>query len=191
LVSELCATIAFSAIKNNDKVGLTLFTDAIEKSVPPRKGARHVLRLIRELLYCEPIGRGTNLTTAIEHLGRTSSRRSVVFLVSDFQDSGFERALRIARQRHDVIPLVVSDQREFEMPNVGLIRLRDAETGNVVELDTGSKRTRRQYEHLMRQRAEQRDTLFRRLRLDSIHLRTGEDFVEPLQRFFRQRELRR
>ena len=122
-MTELCATLAFSAIKNNDKVGMTLFTDGIEKSFPPRKGPRHVLRLIRELLYCEPIGRGTSVAAALEHLNRTASRRTVVFLVSDFLDSGYERALRVARRNHDIIPLVVSDRREHEMPNVGLIRI--------------------------------------------------------------------
>jgi uncharacterized protein (DUF58 family) len=190
LTTELCATLAFSAIKNNDKVGLTLFTDGIERSFPPRKGPRHVLRLIRELLYCEPIGRGTCLRTALEHLNRTASRRTVVFLVSDFLDSGYDRALRIARRKHDIIPLVVSDQREFEMPNVGLIRLRDAESGKVVTLDTASRATRRAYQESTRARAAERDALFRKLRLDPIHIRTGEDFVEPLQKFFRRRELK-
>jgi uncharacterized protein (DUF58 family) len=191
LITELCATLAFSAIKNNDKVGLTLFTDGIEKSFPPRKGARHVLRLIRELLYCEPIGRGTSLRTALEHLNRTASRRTVVFLVSDFLDQGYERALRVARRKHDIVPLVISDRREHEMPNVGLIRLRDAETGDSVTLDTSSRATRRAYQAWAGKRADLRDTLFRSLRLDPIHIDTGEDFVEPLQRFFRRRELRK
>jgi uncharacterized protein (DUF58 family) len=191
LVTELSATLAFSAIKGNDKVGLTLFTDGVEKFVPPRKGTRHVLRLIRELLYCEPIGRGTSLRKALEHLNRTASRRTVVFLVSDFQDGGYERALKIARRKHDVIPLVIADQREFKMPQVGLVRLRDAETGRMIVLDTFSRANRRKYEQLARQQAEQRDALFRNLRLDPIHICTGEDFVEPLKRFFHRRELHR
>jgi uncharacterized protein (DUF58 family) len=112
LVTELGATLAFSAIKNNDKVGLTLFTDQIEKSLPPRKGTRSVLRLIRELLYCQPIGHGTNIQAALEHLNRTASRRSVVFLISDFQDTGFEKTLRVTRKKHDIVPMVVSDRRE-------------------------------------------------------------------------------
>ncbi|MCO8122178.1 DUF58 domain-containing protein [Stieleria sp. TO1_6] len=191
LVSELCATLAFSAIKNNDKVGLTLFTDAVEKSYPPRQGARHVLRLIRELLYCQPIGRGTNLTAALEHLNRTAKRRSVVFLVSDFQDSGYEKSLRIAKRKHDIVPLVISDQRELSMPSVGLVRLRDAETGKIVQLDTSSRAARHAYESAARLRAQQRDQLFRKLRLDPIHIDTGKDFVEPLQKFFRRRELKK
>jgi len=191
LVTELSATIAFSAIKSNDKVGLTLFTDGIEKFVPARKGTRHVLRIIRELLYCEPIGQGTSLRKALEHLNRTASRRTVVFLVSDFQDAGYERALKIARRKHDVIPLVVADEREVKMPNLGLVRLRDAETGKMVAFDTFSRANRRAYEELRRRQAAQRDELFCRLQLDPIHIYTGEDFVEPLKRFFHRRELHR
>ena len=191
LVTELSATIAFSAIKSNDKVGLTLFTDGIEKFVPPRKGTRHVLRIIRELLYCEPMGQGTSLRRALEHLNRTASRRTVVFLVSDFQDAGYERALKIARRKHDVIPLVVADEREFKMPKLGLVRLRDAETGKTIALDTFSKANRRAYEELRRRQAADRDELFRKLQLDPIHIYTGEDFVEPLKRFFHRRELHR
>ena len=191
LVTELSATLAFSAIKGNDKVGLTLFTDGIEKFVPPRKGSRHVLRIIRELLYCDPMGHGTNLQKALEHLNRTASRRTVVFLVSDFQDAGYERALRIASRKHDIIPIVVADQREFTMPNVGLVRLRDAETGNMVVLDTFSRANRRAYEEYARRQAEDRDALFRKLKLEPIHIYTGEDFVEPLRKFFHKREIHR
>jgi uncharacterized protein (DUF58 family) len=191
LVTELGATLAFSAIKGNDKVGLTLFTDAVEKSVPPRKGTRHVLRIIRELLYCEPVGQGTSLRGALEHLNRTARRRNIVFLISDFQDSGYERALRVARRKHDIVPLVVADEREFKMPRVGLVRLRDAETGKMVVLDTFSRANRRAYEQMARRQAAERDALFRSLRIDPIQIYTGEDFVEPLQRFFHKREMQR
>lgn len=188
LVTELGAVLAFSAIKNNDKVGLTLFTDRIEKSLPPRKGTRSVLRLIRELLYCSPHGRQTNLRLALEHLNRTASRRSVVFLISDFQDVGFEKTLRVTRKKHDVIPMVVSDCRESELPNVGLLNLRDPETGRVVSIDTSSRRHRREFREHMHRKVQQRDELFRRLGMRPIRLRTGDDYVEPLQRFFHQRE---
>jgi uncharacterized protein (DUF58 family) len=191
LVTELSATIAFSAIKSNDKVGLTLFTDGIEKHVPARKGTRHVLRILRELLYCEPIGQGTSLRKALEHLNRTASRRTVVFIVSDFQDAGYERALKIARRKHDIIPIVVADEREFKMPAIGLVRLRDAETGKMVALDTFSRTNRQAYEDVRRHQAETRDALFRKLQLDPIHIYTGEDFVEPLKRFFHRREMHR
>ncbi|TWU25864.1 DUF58 domain-containing protein [Bythopirellula polymerisocia] len=187
-VTELSATLAFSAIKGNDRVGLTLFTDGIEKFVPPRKGTRHVLRLIRELLYCDPMGHGTSLTKVLDHLNRTMARRTVVFLISDFQDTGYEKSLKVARRKHDIIPVVVADQREMKMPNVGLVRLRDAETGQMITFDTFSRANRRAYEEHAKRRMEQRDTLFRKLNLDPIHLYTGEDFVEPLQRFFHRRE---
>lgn len=190
-VTELSATLAFSAIKNNDRVGLTLFTDGIEKFVPPRKGTRHVLRIIRELLYCEPMGQGTSLKKALEHLNRTTSRRAVVFVISDFQDAGYEKALKVARRKHDIIPVVVADQRELKMPNVGLVRLRDAETGRMITFDTFSRANRLAYEEHARRRMAARDALFRKLRLDPIHIYTGEDFVEPLKRFFHRRENQR
>lgn len=191
LVAELGATLAMSAIKNNDKVGMTLFTDQIEKSIPPRKGSRHVLRLIRELLYCEPVGAGTDLRRAIEHLNRTSKRRSVVFLISDFQDSGFESQLKVARRKHDIIPVIVNDPRETEIPNVGLVRLQDAETGAVVMLDTSSRANRKRFNQLNWQQAKTRDAMFRRLQMDPLHLTTGRDLVDPLRRYFHAREGRK
>ncbi|HQX50385.1 MAG TPA: DUF58 domain-containing protein [Planctomycetaceae bacterium] len=190
LVAELGATLAMSAIKNNDKVGLTLFTDEIEKSIPPRKGSRHVLRLIRELLYCQPVGSRTSLRGALEHLNRTSRRRTVVFLISDFQDSGFESTLKVARRKHDIIPVVISDPREGEMPNVGLVRLRDEETGDVVTVDTASQKNRAIFSRLHRQQSDARDAMFRRQRLEPIHLETGRDLVDPLRRYFHKRESR-
>lgn len=188
LISEVSATLAFSAIKNNDKVGLAMFTDAMEKVVPPRKGSRHVLRCVRELLYCHPMGHGTDLTGALNWLNQTAQRRSVVFLISDFQASGYQRALRIARQRHDVVPVVIGDQREFEMPNVGLIRLQDSENGQVASIDTSSRRQRELFARRARKAAEQRDQLFRQLKMEPIRLYTGEDMVEPIREFFHRRE---
>jgi uncharacterized protein (DUF58 family) len=188
LVAELSASLAFAAIKNNDMVGLTLFTDGIEKSIPPRKGSRHGLRLIREILFTQAVGHGTDIGMAIEHLARTAKRRSVVFLISDFQDIGYEKPLKVAARGHDIIPVVVMDRREFSMPNVGLIRLRDSETGEVVVMDTASGRHRRMYEEHAREIAQRRDRLFQKLKLETIRLSTGEDFVEPLRVFFRYRE---
>ena len=188
LVAELSALLAFAAIRNNDRVGLTLFTDGIEKYIPPNKGKRHGLRLIREILFTQPMGRGTDLKAALEHLGRSAKRRSVVFIVSDFIAEGYERALRVATQKHDVIPIVVSDRREQTMPNVGLIRLQDAETGNTTLLDTASRRNREVYEELARTRIESRNNVFRRLKTEPVHVTTGEDVVEPLVEFFRRRE---
>lgn len=191
LLAELGATLAMSAIKNNDRVGLTMFTDDIERCIPPRKGSRHVLRLIRELLYCEPVGSGTNLRAALEHLNHTAKRRTVVFLISDFQDVEFEKTLRVASRKHDIIPVIVSDRRENELPSVGLLRLGDEETGETILIDTSSRRGREVYAKLCRERDEARDAMLRRLRLDPLHVQTGHDFVETLQRYFHQRERRR
>lgn len=187
LVTEVGSTLAFSAIKNNDKVGLTLFTDGIEKYVPPRNGSRHVLRCIRELLYCHAVGSGTDLDSAIGHLNRTAKRRAVVFLISDFQDSGFERTLRVARRRHDITPIVIADRREFELPNLGLIQIRDRETGRQVTVDTSSRSNRRQYAKLAEQRVEMQNALFRRLKMNPIRVYTGEDYVDPIREYFHRR----
>lgn len=188
LVAELSAMLAFAAIRNNDRVGLTLFTDAIEKHIPPTKGKRHGLRLIRDILYTQPIGQRTDLKAAIEHLGRTCRRRTVVFVISDFLATNFEQSLRVATRKHDLVPIVISDRRERTMPNVGLIRLQDAETGEVVLLDTASKTNRAEYERQAQRRIENRAALFRRLRVSPISVSTGEDVVGPLVDFFRQRE---
>lgn len=191
LVAELGASLAFSAIRNNDKVALTLFTDDIEKAIPPRSGSRHVLRVIRELLYCDPIGHGTNVSRALEHLNHTAKRRSIAFLVSDFQDADYEQALKVARRKHDVIPIVVSDRREFELPNVGLLDLVDSETGEMVMVDTSNRHLRKLYAERAQALAAKRDQVFKRLGMDPIHVHTGEDFADPLRKFFHQRELRR
>lgn len=191
LVAELGATIAMSAIRNNDRIGLTLFTDQVEKSIPPLKGSRHVLRIIRELLYCQPMGCGTDIRSAVEHLNRTMKRRTVVFLVSDFMDKGFQSILKVARRKHDIIPVIVNDPREAEIPNVGLIRLQDSETGETILLDTSSRKHRAHYSRLYQLQTKARDTMFRKLRLDPIHITTGQDVVEPLRRYFHSRESRR
>jgi uncharacterized protein (DUF58 family) len=190
LVAEVCATLAFSAIRNNDKVGLVCFTDQVEKVVSPKKGTKHVLRVIREVLYHQPRGKGTDIKDALEHLNRTVKRRAVVFVVSDFQAGGYDDALRIARRRHDVIPIVVTDPREMELPDVGLIELFDGETGETVLVDSSSRSVRDSYAVLMRRLVDQRDEALRSMAIDSIHVRTGESFVEPLTRFFRVREKR-
>ncbi|HNO76664.1 MAG TPA: DUF58 domain-containing protein [Phycisphaerae bacterium] len=190
LAAEVCATLAFSAIRNNDKVGMICFTDQIEAFLPPRKGANHVLRVIRELLYLKPKSRGTDLSVLFDFLNKTFRKRSVVFLVSDFQASGFENAMRIARKRHDVIPISISDQREMELPNVGMIELMDAETGETIIVDTSSAALRRNYSLKAVSNMDERDTLFRKMKMDAIHIRTGESFTEPLRRFFLAREAR-
>ncbi|MDA9840552.1 DUF58 domain-containing protein [Rubripirellula sp.] len=188
LVTELAATLAFSAIKNQDKVGLTLFSDRVESTLPPRKGVNDVLRLIRALVLHRPSGRGTNLTMALEHLNRTVKRKSVVFLLSDFQDNGYDKPLRLASKRHDLVPIVVADRREREMPSVGLLPIRDSETGSFRWLDTSNRVHRALFTKAIAEKNLRRDTLFRKLGIRAIYLSTGEDYVEPLQRFFRMRE---
>lgn len=198
LVTEFSATIAMSAIKNNDKVGLTLFSDQIEKSIPPRQGSRHALRIIRELLFWQdshsnPREAGpasdnkTSIQAALEHLGRTNKRRRVVFLISDFQDAGFEKTLRVTRRKHDVIPVVVGDQREFQWPSVGMVRLRDPESGRMIDVDTNSRSTRHRIQTMMQQQSEATDRMLRRMRLEPLRLMTGQDFVDPLAKYFQKR----
>ena len=191
LAAEVCATLAFSAIKNNDKVGLICFTDQVEKFVPAKKGTTHVLRVIRELLYHQAQGSGTDLAAAFDYLNRVTTRRSVVFLVSDFQARGYETAMSIAKRRHDIIPICISDRWEVELPDVGLVELLDAETGQTVVVDTSSKRLRQEYRAAALATATHRDQLFRRMDIDSVRVATGEPFDEPLRRFFRKREARR
>ncbi len=191
LVAEIGATLAFSAIKNNDKIGLMCFTDRVEQFVPPRKGTGHVLRVIRELLAFAPEGRGTDIAGALDHLSRIMRRRSVVFVISDFQDTGYERALRRTKRRHDVILVNVHDRRERDMPRAGLVELIEAETGRRVVVDTSSARWRDAYAAITRAAAEEHKRLLRQLKVDSIDVATGESFVEPLVRFFRTRETRR
>jgi len=191
LTAELCATLAFSAIQNNDKVGLLCFTDRVEKRVAADKGTQHVLRVVRELLYLQPRGRRTSLRAAFEYLNRQNLRRAVVFVVSDFQDAGYEQAMRIARRKHDVIAIVVGDPREAELPDAGLMELRDLETGETVVFDSSSRRARDAFAAREARLRQERDRLLRRINLDRIEVRTGESFYEPLTRFFMTRGKRR
>jgi len=191
VAAELGAVLAFSAIRSNDKVGLILFTDRVEKYVPAKKGTQHVLRIIRELLYHQPVGRGTDIPEAVGFLNRVTTRKSVCFLISDFLATGYEPALRIARRRHDLIPIIISDPRESELPNVGFVELEDPETGELVLVDTSSRALRRRYAQTAVDRAAARETMFRRMNTDFVDIRTDQPYVEPLVRFFRKREKRR
>jgi len=185
LVAEVGATLAFSATTNNDKVGLILFSDQIEAHVKPAKGTRHVLRVILELLTHEPAGQGTNIAAALEHLNRVVRRRAVVFIISDFEDADYERQLRIAKRRHNVIPVSIRDPREMELPNVRFVELVDNETGQRIMVDTSSAAFREAYRRQAAQRDEARQKMFQRLDAKAIELMTGKSFVEPLTRFFR------
>ena len=191
LVAELGATLAFSAIQNNDKVSLLMFTDRVERYVPADKGTRHVLRVVRELLYHQPSGRGTDVSTALQYLDRVLSRRSVVFLISDFQSPDFSQALKRVRRRHDIIPVHVHDQRESQLPPVRYLELLDPETNEQLLVDTSSRAFRRRYSELAIGRRLKLLTDFRKLGIDVIEVATGESFVDPLRRFFRKRGRRR
>jgi uncharacterized protein (DUF58 family) len=189
--AEICALLAFSAIKNNDKVGLIVFTDRVEMFIPPEKGTTHVLRLIRELLNFKPAEGKTDLVEGMDYLGRVLHKKSVVFLISDFQSEGFENQLRILGKRHDLIAVSITDPREISMPDIGLIQLEDAETGEMITIDTGSSSFRNRYNQLGNSRMEELKKLFRSMDVDHIDIRTGEDYVFNLVSFFRNRERRR
>ncbi|MFC1730398.1 DUF58 domain-containing protein [candidate division KSB1 bacterium] len=190
LAVELCAVLAFSAIKNNDKVGLMIFTDRIEKYVPPKKGKSHVLRVLRELLYHKPEGSGTDINAALEYLNRVQQKRAAVFLVSDFIAKDYEKALQIANRKHDIVSLTVIDPREREMPEIGLIELEDAETGSAVMLDTSDPALMNLFAAQTERENLQREKLFKSMDIDFIDIYTDRSYVEPLVRFFRKRAKR-
>jgi uncharacterized protein (DUF58 family) len=187
---EICALLAFSAIKNNDKVGLIIFTDKVEKFVPPRKGKSHVLRVLRELLYFKPEDKMTDISAALDYFNRVIRRRSVVFLVSDFISKNYERALSIANKKHDIVAIHIVDPREMELPNIGYVELEDAETGEQILLDTTDKEVRRLFAQKTSQAMIQRDKMFKSMNVDSIAIHTDESYFEPLIRFFRMRAKR-
>ena len=190
LAAEVACLLAFSAIRNNDKVGLVLFSDQVELFIPPKKGRSHTLRLIREILFFQPQGRGTAPTLALDYLNHVVTRRSVVFFISDFQAEDFSRALTITSRRHDFVAIRIDDEREEHLPDVGIITLEDAETGEQIEINTSDRRTRTRFSESARaQQAEIFRTL-RRTSIDAISLRTGADYLPALRAFFKQRELR-
>ena len=190
IAAEFCALLAFSAVKNNDKVGLIVFTDRVELYVPPKKGTTHVLRLIRELLNFKPKAVKTDIGGTLDYFAKVAKKRAVVFLVCDFQSEGFEKAMRIVAKRHDLVAVPVTDPREVRLPNVGLIELEDAETGEMVLVDTSSAAVRKRYERLGRERSERFRELFASMGVDQIEVMTDRDYVPRLVQFFRARERR-
>jgi len=190
LAAELCALLAFSATRNNDRVGLLIFTDRIEKVVPPRKGRRHVLRVVRELLYFEPEGKGTDIPLALDYLTNVVRRHAVVFLVSDFLSAGFEQSLSVANRRFDLVAVEVSDPGERAMPRLGLVTFEDPETGERFVADTSDRRFAGRYERIVEQRIAERDRALKRLGIDLVSVVTDRPYVEPLERFFRMRARR-
>ena len=188
--AEICALLAFSAIQNNDRVGLIAFSDRIEQFLRPRKGKDHVLRVVREVLYFKPEGRRTDIAAALEHMQRTITKRSVVFILSDFLGADFTRPLRVAARKHDVIAVTVTDPREEELPPAGLLELEDAETGDRVLVDASAKATRAAFRQWGVERRRQREALFRSIGVDALELRTDRPYDVPLVRFFHQRARR-
>ncbi len=199
LAAELASVIAFSAIRNSDKVGLVLFSDRIERYLPPKKGRRHVLRVVRDILYHTPLGTGTDAVQALEALSQVLHRRAVVFLISDFQSPGdaltarsaLRRAMRQVNQRHDLIAVQVADPRERELPNVGIVALEDAETGEIIELDTAKPAVRRRFAAHALEQAQRLVSDFRAEGVDTLQLQTDQPYLPALQRFFKTRERRR
>lgn len=190
IAAELSAILAFSALKNNDKVGLILFTDRIEKFISPKKGKSHALRIIREVLSFEPQGNNTNIREALEYFNHTIKKKAIAFVISDFMDEGYEKILRIVGKKHDLIGVVLSDKREKEIQKLGLIKFRDAETGEIRYIDTDTKEFQKHFYEEQKRIYDYRKSLFISSRLDSVEIETGGSYVKPLVDFFKMREKR-
>ncbi len=189
LAAELCSVLAFSAIRNNDKVGLLIFTDKIEKFIPPRKGPSHVLRIIREALYYKPQGKGTDIAGALDYFNSVTNHSAVSFIISDFYSkTNYKKMLSIANKRHDCIAVTIRDPRELELPDVGMIRLNDAETGRSYLVDTSNRSVRAGYKASSHKKFEERKKIFNSLNVDNIDIRTDIPYSKSLYRFFRERE---
>src|SRR5438128_9848051 len=190
LAAEVACLLAFSAIRNNDKVGLILFTDRVELFIPPKKGRSHTLRLIREILFFQPEGRGTDPALALDYLNKIVTRRAVVFFISDFQAPDFSHALAVSGRRHDFIAIHIQDEREKVLPNIGIITLEDAETDDQIEINTADRSTRIRFTDFADEHKAELSRTLRRNNIDAIVLRTGEDYLPALRSFFKQRERR-
>ncbi len=187
IITELAAVIAFSASINNDKVGAILFSDKVEKYIPPKKGRSHILRIIREILYHEPESKGTDLAIALEYLNNVQKKKAITFILSDFMVQDYETALSIASKRHDIVGMHIYDERETYMPNVGMLRSVDPETGELVFLDTSSRKVREEYEDWYDANYQYYNTIFNRYKSDHLSIATGEDYVKKLLKFFKRR----
>lgn len=190
LITEMCAVLAFSAIKNGDKVGLILFSDQIEKVVLPKKGRLHVLRLIRELYTTKAVGRGTDINIPLNFINRLLKRKAIVILASDFMAPEFEKSIKITNKKHDLIAVSVSDPLEDDLPDMGIVSLTDAETGQRRLIDTSSKKVRKSYKARRLERLALRRDQFRKLQIDSVDVHTNTSYVQPLMAFFKRRGAR-
>ena len=187
LAAEVAAILAFSAIHNNDKVGLLLFSDRVELFIPPKKGRHHILRLIREMLYFDPKGRGTDLAGALEYMNKLITRRAVVFVISDFFTGDFTRPLTVSARRHDMVALPIVDPAEEELPDIGVILLEDPETGEQIEVDTSRRAITQNYADLAAQRTKDLTSMFGARGIDMVSLRTDKDYLPVLRNFFDRR----
>ncbi|MBF90056.1 MAG: DUF58 domain-containing protein [Candidatus Marinimicrobia bacterium] len=190
IAAEIGAVLGFSAIKNNDKVGLLIFSDKVERFVPPKKGSSHVLRVVRELIYHKAEGRGTNINSALNYLLRVANRRSVVFLISDFMGSKISKTLKIVNKKHDLIGVKVFDSSEINIPEVGLVKVHDAETEETFWLDTTSYKARKAYAKFIKEQENKFSKECKRLKFDLIPISTNTDYVEPMISYFKTRERR-
>jgi uncharacterized protein (DUF58 family) len=190
LAAEICSLLTFAAMQNNDKVGLIVFTDRIEKFVPPRKGLRHGLRIVREALYLEPQSKKTNISLALEYLNRVSRRRTVSFIISDFYDDGFEKLLSISNKRHDITAITITDPKEIDLANVGIISLSDPETGSEFLMDSSNQTIRKRFNENAIRIFEERSRRFKRINVDSVDIRTDVPYSKAMFSFFRMRERR-
>jgi uncharacterized protein (DUF58 family) len=187
LAIEICAVLAFSAIKNSDKVGLVLFSDVIEKVIPPKKGRTHVLRLIREMLTTEPEGTGTDIGKALSYVNRLLNRKAIVIMTSDFQDDDYNKQIKITSRKHDLVNIIINDTLENELPELGLMPLRDAESGDEILVDTSNEKVRKAYRQKRRLRKEQLRNKFLKMKIDTVELQTNASYVQPLMNFFHRR----
>lgn len=190
IAAELCAVLSFSAIKNNDKVGVIFFSDIIELFIPPKKGRTHILRIVRELLDMQPSHRKTNIAEGLRYLNSAIKKRSIVFLISDFLDAGYDDALRIASRKHDLVAVRLFDPREVELVPAGLLRVRDAETGEAVWIDSADRFVRESYARWWNERGQERERLLRRSGVDAVDIRIDQSYINPLVAFFKGREKR-
>ena len=187
LIIELCAVLSFSAIQNNDKIGVIFFSDKIEKFIPPKKGKSHILRIIRELIEFTPENKGTNISEALRYVINVIKKKSIVFVISDFIGKDFEEAMKLANKRHDIVALQIYDHRENELPDAGIIHLQHAETGELLEVDSSNSFVRRKFQELSLRKDKKLNEVFAKSGVDWIKLRTDENYVQQLMRLFKKR----
>jgi uncharacterized protein (DUF58 family) len=186
--AEIASILAFAAIKNNDKIGLIVFSDKIEHTISPKKGKAHIWNIIRTILNFKPVGKGTNLSLPLEYLLNIQKRKATVFLISDFQDDGYEAKLKLAKQKHDLVAISITDPREETLPDVGLIQLEDAESGETLLVDTHDNKMTTQYAKQFQQKREKRKTYFSSIGIDTIEIHTNRSLTDPIIRYFKMRE---